>query len=117
MATSGSEAVSVDWAKTEAQNGKVKLPLTGQASKHWAKEAASILERLDPTWPIEVKSKSIVVEAVARGQEGDVRHMIESVVLEANARLVAEDSDRDDARPDATDEEMTSAFRAFGRGM
>ena len=60
MATSGSEAVSVDWAKADAQNGKVKLPLAGPASKRWVKEAASVLERLDPTWPIEVKTKSIV---------------------------------------------------------
>ncbi len=114
MATSGSDEVSIDWAKADAQDGKVKLPLAGRASKRWAEEAASIFERLEPMWPIEVKTKHIVVDGVTPGQESDVRHIIESAVLEANARLAKDsDSDADDGQ-EPTDEEMARTFRAFG---
>lgn len=49
------------------------------------------------------------------GEESDVRHLLESAVLEANSRLSADDNAQEGDR-DGDDAAMTRTFRSFAPG-
>jgi hypothetical protein len=76
-----------------------------------------VLDRLNPRGidGVEVDGDRLVVSGVRPGTEGDVRHLLESVVLQANADVAPDDDDEDGdgGERSGEDREMTDAFRSF----
>ncbi len=54
------------------------------------------------------------VAAVQAGGEDDLRHFLESALLEVNTAFTAADA-ADDGQPSEQDARMTDAFRGFAR--
>jgi hypothetical protein len=112
MASERQATADLDWGQATVRGGKLELPLTHKASKRWVKEITSILDRLDPRAGVEVGRENVTV-AVEQGEEQNVRHLLESAVLEANSRLTV-DEDGGDDEPGEEDVSMTATFRTFG---
>jgi hypothetical protein len=109
---SGSEATAeLDWGQAAVRDGMLTLPLSQKASKRWVKEVESVLDRLAPKAAVDVGRERLIV-AVTAGEEQDVRHLLESAVLEATSRLAPEE-DAGDAERDDEDAAMTATFRSF----
>jgi hypothetical protein len=86
MSSDKPPAVELDWGGAVVDEATLTLPLSHKASKRWAREVTSILDRLAPRAGAEVGREELTI-AVAVGGESDVRHLLESAVLEANSRL------------------------------
>jgi hypothetical protein len=115
------EPTQIDWASATVDDGQLTVALDGKPSKEWTDRVEGVLERLhahggDSGWgAIKVTKKKLTVDDVADGSAGELRHLLESAVLQANADLAADDEDddgKDDKRSEA-DQQMTDAFRAF----
>jgi hypothetical protein len=114
------EPTQIDWSSATVDDGTLTVALDGKPSKEWADRVESVLERLDShggsgSWgAIEVTRKKVTVADVTDGSESDLRHLLESAVLQANADLAApaEGESGDTERSDE-DQRMTDAFRAF----
>jgi hypothetical protein len=106
-------ATEIDWSTAQVSDAELVVALAPSPPPQWrarAKGAIALLERPGQSWDaIKVRKDRIVVSGVAEGSEGDVRHFLESVVLQANA------GERDEAEEhvDEADERMTSAFQSF----
>jgi hypothetical protein len=111
----------IDWQSTEVRDGNVVVALTGTASKQWSERFEAVLRLLaqgSSAWgEVSLKKKAIEVAALRPGAEGDLRHLLESVVMRVNAEL------RPDPRPEETgpedpqaaaDEKMAETLKAFG---
>lgn len=88
------------------------LPFAAKVSKDWVSAFGDVLHRLDAGREVEIEREHLALD-VEPGTEGDVRHLLESAVLEANSRLADDDAEGDNAERDADDDAMTQAFRAF----
>jgi hypothetical protein len=115
------DATRIDWSSATVDDGQLTVGLDGKPSSEWRERVERVLERLHAGgsgWgAIKVGKKKLTVEDVRDGSEGDLRHLLESAVLQANADLApAEDaSDQGDERSEA-DQRLTDAFRAFADG-
>ncbi|HEX5621990.1 MAG TPA: hypothetical protein VFX51_26425 [Solirubrobacteraceae bacterium] len=113
-----SQTPQIDWNSAAVDDRQLTVPLTGKPSKQWADAVTRVLGRLQrdsERWgAIQVTKKRFRVDGVQPGAEPDVRHLLESAVLQANSTLEPDDdeSEADDERSDA-DQQMTDAFRAF----
>jgi hypothetical protein len=113
------EETHIDWGSASVDDGQLTVPLAGKPSREWRERVQSVLERLHQRgsdWgAIEVGKKKVTVDGVGAGAESDLRHLLESAVLQANADL-ADDDDNDTGgegeRSDA-DQRMTDTFRGF----
>lgn len=117
---SDSGATSIDWATAAIHDGTLTVKLTGGDTKTAAKLSAALLELLDRQsggWGnITIRRGTITVEDVREGSESDLRHLLESVLLEVNSRLDVQsvEAGREaGADPPGPDERMTEAFREF----
>jgi hypothetical protein len=114
------EPTQIDWASATVDDGRLTVALDGKPSKEWTDRVEGVLERLHSHgggggWgAIKVTKKKLTVDDVADGSESDLRHLLESAVLQANADLAPEEQDgaKDDERSEA-DQQLTDAFRAF----
>ena len=109
--------MQIDWSSAEVDDGRLTVPVSGNASKKWAEAVTRVLDRLQrgsERWgAIKVTKKQLRVDGVEPGTEGDLRHLLDSAVLQANSEFEHDDEpDADDERSDA-DQQMTDAFRAF----
>ena len=106
----------IDWGQATVDGGQLAAPLSGEPSKKWADRVEHVIERLHTggsAWgAIKVTKKKITVDDVTSGSESDLRHLLESAVLQANADFAEPEQDGDDARS-GEDEEMTETFRSF----
>ncbi len=112
----------IEWETASVSDGRLQVEVAGELPKHWRARFEQVLERLqrashgEERWgEVRMRKGEIRVADVAEGGEGDLRHLLESVVLEVGA------GDDRDAAPESTkspdqerDERLTSAFRAFG---
>ncbi len=105
--------VAIDWSTAEVREGELRVAFEQPASGPQRKRMTALVERLqrlgEPWSEIAVKRGRLVVSDVGDGAEDDVRHFLESLVLEANAT-------EDDGEPEHVDERdrrMTEAFQAF----
>jgi hypothetical protein len=117
MAEQEAAHAEIDWSTAEVTDGKLTVKLTGEPSKDWAKRVGAIVDRLQSSggWNIAVDEKRIEVEPVEPGAEADVRHFVESAVLQANADFAPDESDEEEqAEGSEQDAAMTEAFREFG---
>jgi hypothetical protein len=112
----------IDWASSQIQDGRLTVELTGKGSKAWKVHFENVLALLDTphvTWgAVRLSKSAIKVVGVQQGTEPELRHFLESVVLQANSDTQLEapedDAETDDAseEPDV-DEQMSATFRAF----
>ena len=107
----------IDWASASVSNARLTVAFTGKPDTEWIERLGRVIERLGHAgsgWgTVEVEKKKLRVDDVSPGAESDLRHFLESAILQANADLAAAEDD-DGGRRSGPDQEMTDAFRAFG---
>jgi hypothetical protein len=106
--------LEIEWSGARVDDGELVVELSEPPSAQWRKRATAalgLLQRSGQKWgDVDIRKDRIVVGDVAEGTEADVRHFVESIVLQANAgEREPEPEHRDDA-----DARMTAAFQAFG---
>lgn len=105
----------IEWAEATVESGQLTAPLTGEPTKKWAERVEGVIERLNPHatgWgAIKVTRKKVTVADVTAGSESDLRHLLESAVMQANADFATPEEDEDERSDE--DQQMTDAFRAF----
>jgi hypothetical protein len=116
--TSDVDETQIDWSSATVDEGRLTVALAGAPSSDWAKRVEAVLDRLHSGgsgWgTIKVTNKKLTVDGVTKGCESDLRHLLESAVLQANADLAPDDDDKgEDGERSPEDEQMTDAFRAF----
>jgi hypothetical protein len=121
------EPRNIDWATAETQDAALTVQLTGASSKAFKQRFERVLALLDTPhsrWgDVGVNRRGIQVADVQPGAEAELRHFLESVVLEVNSELTTpeesthgvEDETPEDEAAQA-DRRMTAAFRAFADG-
>jgi hypothetical protein len=110
----------IDWATASVRDGRLTVEIAGDPDRDWSARLREVAERLDrpgSAWgEIAVKKSGLRVEDVAEGAEDDLRHLLESAVLQTNAEFAPDEED-DGAGGDEggsdQDRAMTAAFRAF----
>jgi hypothetical protein len=115
------DAPRIDWQTAEVSDGELHVEVAGAMPKGWAKRVSEVLARLTPEsetrWgAVKVAKRQITVRDLGEGSEADLRHELESALLQANADLGAIETGQ--AATEATpaeqrDERMSEAFRAF----
>jgi hypothetical protein len=105
--------IEIDWSTAQVSDAELVVALAPNPPSEWrarANGAIALLERPGQSWKsIKVKKDRIVVSGVGEGREDDVRHFLESIVLQANAGEREETGEH----VDEADERMTSAFQSF----
>ena len=111
----------IDWASAEVRDATLTVALTGEAPDEWSDYVSDVLDRLERRgggWgEVSVGDEQIEVQSVTPGAEADLRHLLESAVLQANAHFAREEEseeDEDDAAESDEDRRMTDSFRSFG---
>ncbi len=124
MSENGSERLpALAWDEAEVHDGELQLGLTADAPRGWAARFRLLLARLgadgEGRWGrISVSRHELKVADVAEGCEGEVRHLLESVLLQVNTDF-APDGERREAEPSAEeqlDARLTETFRGFASG-
>src|SRR3954468_17896571 len=98
----------IDWSSAELQDGTLTVGLTDKPSKEWRERLVDVAQRLGHD-RVAIAKQPLVVEWVAPGTEGDIRHLLEAAVLQANADLAPDDAEEGDELSEE-DREMTEAF-------
>ncbi len=114
----------IDWASAQIEEGALTVGLAGKGSKAWKARFENVLALLDTshtTWgEVRVNKNAVKVAGVQQGAEPELRHFLESVVLQANSDTQPEAPEDDvEANDEGTesdvDEQMTATFRAFAQ--
>ena len=111
----------IEWGSAQIEDATLKVELTGSASKAWKARFESVLALLDTphsSWgEIHLTKKGIKIADVQQGSESELRHFLESIVLQANSDTAPntprDDDDSDEGHKPDRDEQMTATFRAF----
>jgi hypothetical protein len=124
----------IDWSSAEVKGSKLSVAIggDGENAKQWSARVQSVLKVLDRSggrWgEIKVAKDKIEVADLREGSEPELRHLLESAVLQANADLAPDDDedsedgsqkdgdDGEDGEGRSADAEMTGAFRSFASG-
>ncbi len=121
-----SETREIDWGTALVEDGNVTVELTGSSSKRWREHFDSVVRLLshggNAGWgDVGIAKSAIKVDRLQPGAEADLRHFLESVVVQVNSELAPEASEPEvqasDREPDpqqAADREMAESLRAFG---
>jgi BioD-like phosphotransacetylase family protein len=114
---------NVDWGSAEVADATLTVELTGARSKAWKQRFESVLTLLDTPhnrWgEVHLNREAIQVADVQPGTETELRHFLESIVLQVNSELPQPEESEQDAERETHDEaaradrRMTTAFRAF----
>jgi hypothetical protein len=126
MSTTTDRRRTIDWASAEVHDGDVTVELNGRSSKAWRERFDTVLRLLGPSgggWgEVKLTKGSIRVKSLQPEAEGDLRHFLESLVVQVNAELPAEQDDGNDDhdagaesldRGAILDAEMTATLRSF----
>jgi hypothetical protein len=117
----------IDWASAEVHDGNVTLELSGKNSKAWRERFDTVLRLLGASgggWgEVKLAKGSIRVKSLQPQVEGDLRHFLESLVVQVNSELPQEGGDGQDEeehggadaidRAAILDAEMTATLRSF----
>ena len=110
-------APGFDWASATVDDGELTVPVLGTPPRGWAKALRHVIDRLERTGHglggVKVSTKQVTVGDVSAGSEADVRHFLESAVLQVNADLVADEETDTERERSGSDQQMTDAFRSF----
>jgi hypothetical protein len=117
---------TIDWASAEVNDGDVTVELSGKSSKAWRERFDTTLRLLGSSgggWgEVKLTKGAIRVKSLQPQAEGDLRHFLESLVVQVNAELPAEHGEgQDDEEAGAEpvdrgailDAEMTATLRSF----
>jgi hypothetical protein len=118
---SSPEQRQIDWGSAEVKDRTLTVRLTGKAGRGWAMHFNGVLGLLEQNasrWgEITVRKDTIEVADVQEGSEGDLRHLLESALLQVNADFEpSPERDASEAQcdPEQTMEEgMSERFRGF----
>jgi len=123
--TKQARAPTIDWASAEVSDGDLSVELSGAVPKGWGKDFAGVLALLQGShrrWgAVKLTKGTIKIADVQESSEEELRHLLESVVLQVNSdlHLAAEKDDAGEAEDEAAidrhkaDREMAANFRAF----
>src|SRR5436305_1183054 len=98
-----SEPRAIDWGTASIEDGELTVGLSGAKSKDWRARFENVVALLDTPhseWgEVTLVKDRINVEGVQQGGESDLRHFLESIVMQANAdtRRVGEEQDAEQA--------------------
>ena len=118
------EQRNIDWGSAEIEDATLTVALTGSGSKAWKQRFQTVLSLLDTAhsrWAeVHLDRKAIKVGHLQPGTETELRHFLESVVLQVNSELPQPEEPEQDAEKEPqvdeaakADRQMTAAFRAF----
>jgi hypothetical protein len=117
------ELPGLAWDEADVHDGELQLPLTAEAPRGWAARFRELLERLgdddgEGRWgKVSVSRSEVKVADVAEGGEKDLRHLLESVLLQVNTDFAPEDEQRAAPSPgQQRDARLAESFRAFADG-
>jgi hypothetical protein len=119
------EQRNIDWGSAEIEEATLTVDLTGASSKAWKQRFESVLALLETPhrhWgAVHLRKRGIQVSEVQQGTETELRHFLESIVLQVNSELPQSEKAQQDADEEThvdeqaqADRQMTAAFRAFG---
>ena len=107
----------IDWSAAEVADAVLSVPLSGEPSKAWTARVSEVVERLargGGGWgKVKVRRDAIEVKGVQAGAEGDLRHLLEGAVMQANADFAPAPAAKEGDDRSEADDAMTGAFRAF----
>ncbi len=107
----------IDWSSAEVDDGRLTVAVGGRRSAAWSERLEEVLDRLGrggSRWgEVEAGKKKLRVDAVERGAEADLRHFLESAVLQANADEPPKEAKKSGGERSEDDQEMTDVFRSF----
>ena len=118
-------SVEIDWSSAEVHDGHVTVDLAGKVSKQCRERFEAVRSLLGASsggWgDVKLVKRTIHVRGLHPEAEHELRHFLDSVVVQVNAELPARDEKRSDAaRPDQPadrtailDAEMTATLRSF----
>ncbi len=116
------EPLQIKWGSAHTEGGTLSVELEGASTKAWKARFETVVALLDTPhsgWgDVGLTKKAIKVSNVQKGSEAELRHFLESAVLQANTDTAPdsiaqhEDEAGEDHEPDA-DEQMTQTFRGF----
>ncbi len=82
------EQRQIEWGTAEIDDGTLTVQLAGASSKSWKARFENVLALLDTPhsgWgEVSLTKKAIKVSGVQQGNEAELRHFLESAVLQAN---------------------------------
>jgi hypothetical protein len=115
------EPQQIEWDSAQIEDATLTVELTGSASKAWKARFESVLALLDTphsSWgEVHLTRKGIKVADLQQGSESELRHFLESIVLQVNSDTAPDtpqhDDDSDEDREPDRDKQMTATFRAF----
>ncbi len=110
----------VDWGTAEIEDATLTVELTGTGSRAWKQRFESVHALLDTPhsrWgQVRLTKRGVQVADVQPGTEVELRHFLETIVLQVNSELEepGQDIDEEQQIDEATraDRQMTTAFRA-----
>ena len=109
------DSPGIDWSSAAVDDGRLTVAVDGRHSAAWSERLEEVLERLgrggSPWGEIDVGKKKLKVDGVQPGSEADLRHFLETAVLQANAD--APPKERKDSERSDADQAMTDVFRSF----
>jgi hypothetical protein len=115
MSEEAADPLRIDWASARVQGRRLTVELAGEAPRGLRKRIDGLLALIEPKageWgSIEVRRGSITVAEVQDGAERDLRHLLESVVMQINSDLGLGTDSRgnpSDGAPAAEDAEQTA---------
>jgi hypothetical protein len=120
----------LDWSSAEVREGALTVGLEGEQPKGWKdsfKTVAHLLSHGESS-PVKLKKHEVRVDQLRPGDEEKVRHLLESIVQQANADHRPPEDEQDDSDQDEDDQlvqleqigqstpdaEMADRFRSFG---
>ncbi len=119
----------LDWSTAEVSDGRLTVALDGERPKGWKRSFETVAQLLThgEGSPVTLKKHEVRVSGLRPGDEEKVRHLLESVVQQANAdHRPPEEEQRDEDGEDeetvpleeigqsSPDAEMADRFRSFG---
>jgi hypothetical protein len=113
---SNERAVEIDWATASVKDARLSVALSGSPPKGFTGQLERVISQLATAgrrWgEVSVGKRKLHVDHVESGAEDDLRHFLESALLQANAAVGAEPGDAPE-EASGPDEEMASVFRSF----
>ena len=112
--------MEIDWASATVKDGRLSVALSGDRPDDWADRFEHVIAQLAHGaggWgEVDLGKRKLHVEDVEPGAEAELRHFLESAVLQANAATVGTEPGEaveEDEPSDTPDGRMTAVFRSF----
>jgi hypothetical protein len=117
-------SLEIDWSSAEVHGGDVTVDLAHKVSKQCRERFEAVRALLGESsggWDdVRLAKRTIHVRGLQPGEEHELRHFLDSVVVQVNAELPASDGEaeaeearRPSDRAAIVDAEMTATLRSF----